>query len=446
MPDWLVPYLDPWTTPAALWIIIVGTAASLRLRGRRLAVLAAVVAVAIALWKAWAIGPPNGLLDLTIYVGAAGAWRNGSSLFSFHSLVFNLSATYPPIGVIPFALLSPLPIQEREVFFTAVSLGAVMFCARCAAVLAGIARERWVDWTLWAFALSIVTIPVWLTLRQGQVNAILWALVLGDVILIRRNSRFAGVAIGIATSIKLVPGLFIVWMLLAGWRRPATRAVFSALILTGLGWILAAEDSRRYWTDLLWHSERVGRLDDARNNSVLSGLSRVLEPGVPRTVLWLGLCALLLIVGFRRALRAGREDDLLTAVTIVGCLSALVSPISWTHHLGYLVLALASVHQLTRGTLFRRSAFVLLAIAIIDPGHLGDDAVMSLVRMLLMVTVVLTLPIQPGRSRRIGNTDPFGDPLPPVDELSRFQATEVSVSFEQGIQEASTPSNRSTNS
>ncbi len=446
MPDWLVPYLDPWTTPAALWIAVVGGAAALRLHGRRLAVLALGIAMAIALWKAWAIGPPNGLLDLTIYVGAASAWLDGSSLFSFHSLVFNLSATYPPIGVIPFALLSPFPIQLREVSFTAVSLGAVIFSASCTAVLAGIERERRVDWMLWASALSIVTIPVWLTLRQGQVNAILWALVLGDVILIRRNSRFAGVAIGIATSIKLVPGLFIVWMFLAGWRRPATRAIVSALALTGFGWLLAAEDSRRYWTDLLWHSERVGRLDDARNNSVLSGLSRVLEPGVPRTALWLGLCALLLIVGFRRALRAGREDDLLTAVTIVGCLSALVSPISWTHHLGYLVLALASVHQLTRGTLVRRSAFVLLTIAIIDPGHLGDDALVSTVRMVLMVTVVLGLPLQPGRSRREHEPALIGSPLPTHDEPTTDRGTEAPVPGENGSQEASTPSSRSTNS
>ncbi len=399
MPDWLVQYIDPWTTPAALWIAIVGGAAILRLRGRALAVVAASVAVVIAVWKAWAIGPPSGLLDLTIYVGSSMAWLDGTSLFSYHSPLFNLSATYPPIGVIPFALLSPLPTQVREVIFTLLSLGAIAFSAGCAAVLAGVDRARRVNWMLWASALAIVTVPVWLTLRQGQVNAILWALVLGDVLLIHRRSRFAGVAIGIATSIKLVPGLFIVWFIVAGWRRPAIRAVLTTLALTAVGWILAAADSRRYWTDLLWQSDREGRLDDSRNNSVLAGLAHVLDPGAPRTVLWLGACSLLLVVGFRRALRAGREEDLLTAVTIVGCLSALVSPISWTHHLGFLVLALASMYPITRETTLRRCAYILLVIAIIDPGHLGDDAFMSMVRMLLMVAVVLALPIQPGRSR-----------------------------------------------
>ena len=425
MSDRLVPYLDPWTTPALLWIIIVGALALLRVRGRPLAIAAAGTAVSIAIWKAWAIGPPNGLLDLTIYTGAANAWLHGQSLFSYHSPVFNLSATYPPIGVIPFGLLAPLPMQVREVLHTLVSLAAIAVAARCAAVLAGIPRERRTDWILWALAIAIVTVPVWLTLRQGQVNALLWALVLGDVVLVHRRSRWAGVAIGVATSIKLVPGLFILWLLLAGWRRPAVRAAITALAMTALGWILAPSDSRNYWTDLLWHSERVGRLDDARNNSVLGGLAHLLDAGPGRTLLWLAIVGFLLVVGFRRALRAGRQDDLLAAVTIVGCLSALLSPISWTHHLGYLVLALAAIHPITRGSVRLRSLFVVLVIAIIDPGHLGDDTVMSMVRMMLMILVVMALPIRPGRSGVAGE-DPDDPQL--VDQT------------------ASTPSRRSTNS
>jgi hypothetical protein len=82
VPDWLVPFVDPWTTPATLWVVIVAIAALLRLRGRPLAIIAAGSAVTIALWKAWSIGPPNGLLDLQIYTGSARAWLDGGSLFS----------------------------------------------------------------------------------------------------------------------------------------------------------------------------------------------------------------------------------------------------------------------------------------------------------------------------------------------------------------------------
>ena len=437
MPDRLVPYFDPWTTPGVLWMVVILAAALLGLRGRRLALVAASVAVAIAIWKAWAIGAPTGLLDLMIYTESAQAWLDGSSLFSYRSPVFNLSATYPPIGLLPFSAFTPLRVEFREILFTCLSIAAVGGAAKSASILAGIERGRRAEWTLWAMAIALVTMPVWLTLRQGQVNAILWLLVLGDVVLLARGSRFGGIGIGAATAIKLVPGLFIVWLLVVGWRRPALRAIGTAATLTALGWALAPDDSRRYWTDLIWNSDQVGRLDDARNNSVLGMLSRIIEPGAARTCLWVLALLIVAAVGLARARRATRSEDLLAAVVIIGCTSALISPISWTHHLGYLVLAAAAVLPLmTSG-----HRWILLAVAalpVIDPGNLGDDVVTSLLRAALMLAVVLALPIVPGRSLRSidGRRDPKGlqDP-PPRSSLQPEQA-----------QTASTPRSRSTNS
>jgi alpha-1,2-mannosyltransferase len=433
VPDWLVPFVDPWTTPATLWVVIVAIAALLRLRGRPLAIIAAGSAVTIALWKAWSIGPPNGLLDLQIYTGSARAWLDGGSLFSYRSPVFNLSATYPPIGILPFALLSPLPVGLREVLFTCLSLLSIGVAARCAAVLAGVEPGRRLDWTLWAVALAIVTVPIWLTLRQGQLNAILWMLVLGDIVLVRRGSRLAGVSIGIATAIKLVPGLFILWLMISGLRRPALRAVATTVALTAVGWLLAPSDSRSYWTEQLWHSDRVGQVDDARNNSLLGGLSHMLPSGTARTLLWLALAGTLGVVGMWRARSATKRDDLLAAAILVGCTAALISPISWTHHLGYLVLALAAFVPYAT-TIGRRALFILLTVLIIDPGHLGDDLAMSILRMALMVLIVLALPIVDGRSAA-GSPPEAGRPVQPA-------TTEPT----EEVQAASTPSSLSTNS
>jgi hypothetical protein len=286
-------------------------------------------------------------------------------------------------------------------------------------------------------AIALVTMPVWLTLRQGQVNAILWLLVLGDVVLLARGSRFGGIGIGAATAIKLVPGLFIVWLLVVGWRSPALRAISTAAALTAIGWVLAPDDSRRYWTDLIWNSDHVGRLDDARNNSLLGMLSRIIEPGTTRTCLWVLALLIVTAVGLARARRATRSEDLLAAVVIIGCTSALVSPISWTHHLGYLVLTAAALVPLMTS----RHRWMLLAVAalpVIDPGNLGDDVVTSLLRAALMLAVVLALPIVPFRS--LGITDTRSGPKGLEDPNSR-----PSPQAEQA-QAASTPRSRSTNS
>jgi alpha-1,2-mannosyltransferase len=166
-------------------------------------------------------------------------------------------------------------------------------------------------------------------------------------------------------------------------------------------------------------------------------LSRIIEPGSTRTCLWVLALLIVTAVGLARARRATRSEDLLAAVVIIGCTSALVSPISWTHHLGYLVLTAAALVPLMTS----RHRWMLVAVAalpVIDPGNLGDDVVTSLLRAALMLAVVLALPILPFRSR--GITDTRSGPKGLEDPNSR-----PSPQAEQA-QAASTPRSRSTNS
>jgi alpha-1,2-mannosyltransferase len=423
VPEWLFDLINPWTTPATLLVGVASVAWLVGVRGRRLATVAAVTAAGLGLWQAWKIGPPSGLLDLQIYVGSARGWLEGGSLYDFRDGVHHLGATYPPIGPIPFGLLAPLPVELREIVWTALSLGVLATATWFTAEIAGVERERRTTWCLWAFAAAVVTIPVWLTLRQGQVNAVLWCLIVVDVAAVGRRSRWSGVGIGLATAIKLVPGLFVVWLLLAGRRASAGRAVLAAAAATALGWALAPSDSRRYWTDLIFDSGRVGEVDDGRNNSVLSVVARLVEPGPGRTGLWLGLAVVVVAVGLWRGVAATRSDDLLTATAVVGCAAMLVSPISWTHHLGFVLLALVAFST-RRPTPAAVAALVVAWVALLDPGSLGDDAAMSALRTAAMVAVVVFLPIVPGRSatgrpasqeRSVSGGD---DAEHPVDELA----------------------------
>jgi alpha-1,2-mannosyltransferase len=397
VPDSLFELVNPWTTPLAIVAGIVLFAALVRFRGRRLAMIAATAAFGVAMWQAWKSGPPSGLLDLQIYTNAARAWIDGGSLYSYHDPVFNLSATYPPIGPLMFSAFTPFTADGREIVFTCVSLIALGGCAWFTAGLAGVGRERRVEWSLWAFAAAVVTIPVWLTLRQGQVNILLWCLVLADMDALRRAARWSGLGIGLATAIKLLPGLFIVW--LAATRRWAAtlRAVAMVLAATALGWVLAPADSRTYWTDLLWHSDRVGALDDARNNSVLGTLARSLHAGPTRTGLWIAFGAAVLVIALVRSIRASRQGDLLAATAIVGCATALISPISWTHHLGFLLIALAAFVMSTRST-WARAACAVAWLVLVDPGGHGDEAWLSTVRGLMAFVAIVFVPIRAGRS------------------------------------------------
>lgn len=397
MPQWLHYLTSPWTTPFTLVAVVVGVAALAGLRGRRLAVLAALVSFGIAMWAAWKSGPPSGLLDLKIYVGAARSWMRGGSLYDYHDEVFHLAATYPPIGPLAFSVFDTFPDELREIAFTLVSLAGLGVASWSTMGLAGLRGARRADWALWGFAAAVVTTPVWLTIRQGQINVLLWALVLVDVDLVRRSRKWSGTWIGLATAVKLVPGLFMVW--LATTRRWAAlaRSVAMLAVATAIGWMLAPSDTREYFTELLWDSGRVGSLSDDRNNSLMGVVARLVDPGGARTILWVVLAGVVVVVGMVRATTASNRGDLLAAAAIVGCAASAASPISWSHHLGWLVLALLPFVLAARTTRDRMLCAVGYLVLVGPMGH-GDEAWLSSVRAALLFAAVLLVPIRPSRS------------------------------------------------
>ena len=74
--------------------------------------------------------------------------------------------------------------------------------------------------TAFAFTLE----PFRQTLSFGQINIYLGLLVLVDLLVLgRRGSKWTGIGIGLATAIKLTPGIFIIYLLVVGrWRAAIT--------------------------------------------------------------------------------------------------------------------------------------------------------------------------------------------------------------------------------
>src|SRR2546421_1897216 len=88
------------------------------------------------------------------------------------------------------------------------------------------ARYGWTGWFTVAVATIVVAVfePLRETVSFGQVNMLLLFLVLVDFrLFIGRGSRLGGVAIGLATAIKLTPGIFVLYLLLTR-RVPAALA------------------------------------------------------------------------------------------------------------------------------------------------------------------------------------------------------------------------------
>jgi hypothetical protein len=134
-------------------------------------------------------------------------------------------------------------------------------------------------------------------------------------------------------------------------------------------------------------------VSDARNNSLLGAIARVIDPGYLRTGLWLVLAAVILAVALIRSVRASRANDYLAVAAIVGCATAALSPISWTHHLGFLLVALVAF-VLQAKTFKAKAACAIAWLILVDPSGHGDEPWLSTVRALMVVGAVCFTPIR----------------------------------------------------
>ncbi len=373
---------------------------------RRVAAVVAVTAAACAalLWY----GDRHHAYDLRIYVSAIRWWADGHPLYDYTQpdrVQGLLHFTYPPLAAVLMWPLAHLPLGAVVAAFTAGSVVAVFVTTWW--------LVRPVPVPAW-YALGLTVPPLLLlepireTITFGQINLLLVVLILADLLLgVPRKARWTGVGIGVATALKLYPGIFIVHLLVTRRWRAAATAAGTAAVATLLVAAVAPAASWAFWTDALWATERVGRTDYTANQSLWGLLSRLAAPEEPSRLLWLPLVALVLGYGMRRAARLAAAGDEVSALTVTGVVGALVSPITWAHHVYWFVPALVVLAGL--GGRGRVAAALLYALGVVGvvsfvdwgPAVRTDDpfGVVLLRNLYLpaLVALLVWLPARPGQ-------------------------------------------------
>ncbi|MFI5834345.1 glycosyltransferase 87 family protein [Micromonospora sp. NPDC051300] len=330
---------------------------------QRLAVRVGIVAaVSYAAWLAvGAFGRPYNFFDMKIYHGAVLWWASGNELYDFVAPSTTLGFTYPPFAGLVMLPMSWLPVDAAGFVNALASIAAL------AVVLAALLRpivDR-LGWPLWftvgiATPLALAIEPSRETLGYGQVNLLLFALIMADLVGLRWRARrgthhetavtplarfvysgaWAGVGIGLATAVKLTPALFVGYLMLTRQWRAAWIAVATAVGVTLATFGVVGAESRTYFTDVLWQTERVGAADMTANQSLAGLLARLYDSIETPGLLWLAFSVLVLALGLSRALNARADGDELTAFTLVGLTANVISPISWSHHLVWVIPAI----------------------------------------------------------------------------------------------------------
>ena len=308
---------------------------------RRNALIAAaivIVAAAVILTIALGIGT---MKDLEVYLLAGRRFGDGATLYGEHfgqALSTPLPYTYPPMWAAAMALIAWLPWRAIDVMWTLVDLALLVWVVRIsyARLLDRLGERRWIAWAC-LIAVCGLTAPVLSVFDLGQLGIILMALVLADTL--PRTTRLPrGVLVGIATAIKLLPGVFVLyWAVTKRWRA----AIVASATAIGLWAVTAAvrpSTSSTYWFRFAIHPERAGDASDVFNQSLNGMLQRIGHGSdVSSNAVWTVLAVIVLVVGLRRAREAHLARDELAAVALVGLTGVLISPISWVHHAVWIV-------------------------------------------------------------------------------------------------------------
>jgi alpha-1,2-mannosyltransferase len=287
-------------------------------------------------------GPSGPMIDLQVYLAGSTAVRHGSTLYGVVTQA-GLPFTYPPLGAILAIPLGLVPYSAAKVAWDGmicVPLAvAVWFGFRPLLARAGRAAPA-------VFAVALACCAPLLPVRQefyfGQVDLFLVAICLLDCATTRpRWPR--GLLIGLATAIKLEPGVFIIYLLITGRRKDAAVATASFAGWTALAWLIDPRDSLSYWTSEIFQTNRLGGNGSVANQSLRGMILRAFNPHHAPPAVWLVVALVVAVAGFAAARSSWRRGNDMAGIAITGLLAASISPVAWIHHYCWVVVALGVI-------------------------------------------------------------------------------------------------------
>jgi alpha-1,2-mannosyltransferase len=298
--------------------------------------------------------------DLSVYNGAGLIARQIPSYLYIWTVGASGKFTYTPFAALVFGGFSFLGWPTLRWLMTLSSLAAIPVTAW---LTLGAVGKRGIGRTAMALAVGAVGLwmePVTKGLFLGQIEPLLMLLVVWDMTR-RDDNRWKGVGVGIAAGIKLIPLLFIPYLLVAGKFRQAVVATVTFGITVLAGFAALPGPSVSYWlTGYFTHPGRTGAVDALVNQSLLAMLARLTGGSTPAQPIWLPVAIVVALGGIVAAALLSRAGKPAHGWVLVGVTSVLVSPISWDHHWVWIVPVLALIGGLVMSA---RGAALWVAVA-----------------------------------------------------------------------------------
>jgi alpha-1,2-mannosyltransferase len=303
--------------------------------------------------------------DLNVYNDAGLITRELPSYLYSWELKTGVQFTYTPFAAVLFAGGSLLKLVTLRWIMTVLSVASIpvtIWLTLGAMGRRGLARASV------ALALSAVALwiePVMKALFLGQIELLLLLLVVWDLTL-QDKRWWKGVGIGVAAGIKLVPLLFIPYLLLTGKIRQAIVATAAFASTIAIGFIVLPGPSASYWlTGYFFHPGRTGGVDSLVNQSILGVIARMYGSVLHAQAPWLPIAIVVALLGLVAGAMLTRAGKDVPGWVLVGITALLVSPISWDHHWVWIIpfLAMLAGYAMSARRLVARIGLIFLVLA-----------------------------------------------------------------------------------
>jgi alpha-1,2-mannosyltransferase len=318
-------------------------------RGREQRVLfavgVAVAAVAVGLYVlSVATDPAIATLkgfDLHIYLSGGELAKTKPAYLYAWKWEPGIQFTYTPFAALLFGLFTWVRFRLLLDLLALVSLAALAVTVWIAFRELGWRGMARTGGTLLVTGIALWLQPVQRTLFLGQIELVLMALIVWD--LCQPDRRWwKGAATGIAAGIKLVPLIFILYLLVTRRFRQAAVAAAAFVVTVLVGFTVLPHASRQWWLHgYFLQASRTGFIGEMLNQSERGLITRLIGSVASAQPVWLVIAIVTGILGLAAAMVLDRAGNTFAGLMVCALTALLVSPISWDHHWVWVVPGLA---------------------------------------------------------------------------------------------------------
>jgi Glycosyltransferase family 87 len=306
---------------------------------------AGAMTAALALYVADVATHPAGIMlrwyDLEVYQQAGLVAQHAPATLYTWQFGPGIRFTYTPFAAMIFAAMSGVPWTVLAWSMTAASVAALVTTCWLVFGSLGWQGSRRAGAALAVSAAALWSEPVLRALHLGQVELLLMALVVWD--LTGPQQRWwRGAGIGAAAGIKLVPLIFVPYLLLTRRFRQAGVAAAAFAFLALAGYAVLPQASRQWWLGPAFlRPGRTGFVAYVENQSLRALAARTAGSIAASGGAWLMIAAATGVAGLATAAWLHRSGQPVAGWVTCALTGLLISPISWDHHWVWLAPGLA---------------------------------------------------------------------------------------------------------